>query len=95
MGVGVMTAAAQKRIELRVDEETKLLAERASAVQGTSVTDYMTRLIRENAPAILKEHSEIQLTNAQFDNFMVMCNDDRKPSPRMASVMKRLREDGF
>ena len=88
-------AAAQQRIDLRVDEETKLLAERASAVQGFSMTDYVTRLIRENAPAILKEHSEIQLTNAQFDNFMVMCKDDRKPSPRMAAVMKRLREEGF
>lgn len=40
-------------------------------------------------------HSEIQLTNAQFDNFMAMCKDDRKPSPRMAAVVKRLREEGF
>jgi len=48
-----MTAVAQKSIELS-DEETKLLAERASAVQGFFVPDYMSRLIRENAPVILK-----------------------------------------
>jgi len=53
MGVCVMTAVAQKSIELS-DEETKLLAERASAVQGFFVPDYMSRLIRENAPVILK-----------------------------------------
>lgn len=92
-----MAVAARQRIEMRVDDETKQLAERASASLGcASLTEFMTRLIRENAPSILKQQSEIQLTNAQFDRFTALCQDDaRKPSPRILAAAKRLDAEGF
>lgn len=91
-----MTAARQ-RIDLRVDEETKLLAERAAASLGcASLTEFMTRLIRENAPGILKQQSMIQVSNAQFDRFMAVCSDNtRKPSARILAAAKRLDSEGF
>jgi uncharacterized protein (DUF1778 family) len=91
-----MAIAARERIDMRVDEETKQLAERAAAALGTSTTEFITRLIRENAPAILERQATIRLTNAQFDRFMTICQDEtRKPSARIVAAAKRLDEEGF
>jgi hypothetical protein len=39
----------------RIDLETKQMAERASAVLGcSSLTEYITRLIRDNSPNIIQ-----------------------------------------
>ncbi len=93
-----MTASIQtKRIEMRVDSETKLLAERASAALGcSSLTEYITRLIRENSPVIIKQHTEIQLDNKQFDRFLAICQDDSAaPGQRILEAAKRLDQEGF
>jgi len=92
-----MATVIRERIEMRVDAETKTLAERASATMGcASLTEFMVRLIREHAPEILRHETSTQLTNAQFDAFIAVCNDtERKPSARILEAAKRLDEDGF
>ena len=87
----------RERIEMRVDNETKRLAERAAAALGcASLTEFITRLIRENAPEILQNEASIKLTNSQFDNFMSVCNDKTlKPSEKLITAAKRLDKEGF
>ncbi|RDH82078.1 MAG: DUF1778 domain-containing protein [endosymbiont of Escarpia spicata] len=87
----------RERIEMRVDTEIKQLAERASAALGcASLTEFITTLIRDNAPRILQQESSIHLTNAQFDHFIAICNDaERKPSARIMEAAKRLDAEGF
>ena len=91
------TAARTERLDMRVDSETKRLAERASAAAGyASLTDFVTHLIRENAPKILKQQTTIALTNQQFDVFMAAClNEAAVPSPRIMEAAKRLDQEGF
>ena len=86
-----------QRIELRVDLETKQIAERASAVLGcSSLTEYITRLIRENSPQIIQQQTEIKLSNQQFDHFIALCEDAAlKPSLRLVKAAKRLDKEGF
>jgi uncharacterized protein (DUF1778 family) len=56
----------------------------------------MTRLIRDNAPRILEQETSIQLTNAQFDHFVAVCDDTaRKPSERILKAAKRLDAEGI
>ncbi len=90
-------AVHRERIEMRVDSETKSMAERASAALGcASLTEYMTRLIRDNAPKVLEKESSIQLTNTRFDNFFTICNDaELVPSDRIMAAAKRLDAEGF
>lgn len=90
-------AAKRERIEMRVDPDIKQLAERASAMLGyASMTEFITSLIRDNAPRILQQEASIKLTNAQFDNFIAICNDtERKPSARIMEAAKRLDAEGF
>lgn len=90
-------AVQRERIEMRVDADIKLLAERAAAVCGyASMTDFITSLIRENAPGILQSKTSIRLGNAQFEHFISVCNDvERKPGVRITEVAKRLDTEGF
>lgn len=82
---------------MRVDLETKLMAERASAALGcSSLTEYITRLIRENSPEIIQQQTEIKLSNQQFDNFIELCEDvTLKPSETLLAAAKRLDKDGL
>lgn len=89
--------AQRERMEMRVDPEIKRLAERASAVLGcASVTEFVSTLIRDNAPKILEQQSAIEVTNAQYDRFMAICSDtERKPSERILEAAKRLDAEGY
>lgn len=92
-----MATTTRERIEMRIDADVKSMAERASAAMGcASLTEFVTRLIREHAPAILKEQATIELTNAQFDRFLALCNDQAaQPSPSLLAAAKRLDSEGY
>jgi len=84
-----------ERIEARFLPEIKHLAERAALISGVTLTDYLAKLVTENAPKTLKAYSEIKLTNDQFDQFMVICDNPPKPSKTILNAAKRLDEEGF
>jgi len=92
-----MATRTRERIEMRIDADIKTLAERASVAMGcASLTEFVTRLIREHAPAILKEQATIELTNAQFDQFIAVCNDQTlQPSHSLVVAAKRLDNEGY
>lgn len=87
----------RERIEMRVDAETKRLAERAAAVCGyASTTAFISSLIHQYAPQMLQNEASIRLTNARFDRFIAACEDtERKPSQRILNAAKRLDAEGF
>ncbi|MCP5192416.1 MAG: DUF1778 domain-containing protein [Pseudomonadales bacterium] len=92
------SAPRTERLDMRVDADTKQLAERASAAAGyASLTDFVTHLIRENAPEILKQQTTIELSNQHFDQFMAACmgGDTAAPGPRILEAAKRLDQEGF
>jgi uncharacterized protein (DUF1778 family) len=86
-----------QRIELRVDLETKQIAERAAVALGcSSLTEYITRLIRENSPKIIQQQTEIKLNHQQFERFITLCEDTTvKPSSRLLKAAQRLDYEGF
>ncbi len=86
---------AVARIDIRIDNETKLLLERASAVSGLTVTQYITSLIRQNAPITLANAANIQLNNEQFDNFIEACAKAEKLSDKILKTARCLDEKGY
>ena len=85
-----------ERLETRLDPETKRLAERAAALGFGSMADYITRLIREDAPKRLAAQALIEVTNEQFDHFLAACEDSsRTPSKRLRKAAARLDEEGY
>jgi uncharacterized protein (DUF1778 family) len=89
--------ARNERIDMRVNAETKLLAERAAAALGcASVTEYLTRLIHDSAPEVLQQRAAINLSNTQFDRFIAACQDENAtPSRRILEAAERLDREGF
>lgn len=88
-------SAKTERIEARFLPEIKQLAERAALISGVTLTDYLAKLVTENAPKTLKAYSEIKLTNDQFDQFIAICDSSPKPSKEILNAAKRLDEEGF
>lgn len=84
-----------ERLEAKLSPETKRLAERAALVSELTVTDYLAKLIKEDAPKTIKSHTEIQLTNQQFDDFMVLCDSLREPSEEIKKAARLLDKEGF
>ncbi|WP_173912994.1 DUF1778 domain-containing protein [Acinetobacter sp. Marseille-Q1618] len=84
------------RIDLRVYASTKELAQRAAAASGcSSVTEYIVRLIHENAPQTLREQATIQLTNEQFDRFLKACNTQQSVPDRLKQTAQLLDKEGL
>ncbi|RZG70311.1 MULTISPECIES: DUF1778 domain-containing protein [Acinetobacter] len=91
-----MSTIVRERIEMRVDVETKQLAERAAAALGcSSLTEFLVRLIRDKAPQILQEQANIELSNAQFDRFIEVCNAQYTVPTRLKQAAQLLDKEGF
>lgn len=84
-----------ERLEAKLSPETKRLAERAALVSELTVTDYLAKLIKDDAPKTIKAHTEIQLTNQKFDDFMVLCDSMREPSKEIKDAANLLDKEGF
>lgn len=87
--------SAAKRMDIRIDAETRKLAERASAASGSSMTQYLSQLIRKDAPKILEEVEIIKLKNEQFDRFVDLCSQEEPLSDKIVEAARKLDEEGF
>jgi uncharacterized protein (DUF1778 family) len=85
----------KERIEFKVTKSTKLLAERASLAKGTSVTDYLVSLVLKDAPNVLEELTNIQLTSSKFDNFLKVCSSTEPLSDEIKAAASLLDKQGF
>ncbi|WP_233144620.1 type II toxin-antitoxin system TacA family antitoxin [Methyloprofundus sedimenti] len=85
------------RLDMRIDLETKQMAERASAALGcSSLTEYITRLIRDNSPGIIQQQTQITLSNQQLDQFITLCEDQTiKPSKSLLQAAQQLDKEGY
>ncbi len=88
-------ATSTTRIDMRVNEQTKQLAERAAMLSGCTVTEYLTRLILQDAPKVLQGETQISLSNDQFDRFIKACESTTPPSKKLLDAAKSLDKDGF
>lgn len=86
------------RLDMKIDKETKLLAERAAAASGQSLSSYIYNLIRKDAPQILEEQQKIILTNLQYEEFIRACNieatDDWPLSDKLIAVGRAMDQEG-
>ena len=92
-----MNQAVEKkeRIEARFPASTKRLAERAAQINGTTLTEYLAKLVLDDAPNVLKRHNEIKLTTQQYDNFIRVCSSDKQLSKEIKQAAQLLDEEGF
>ena len=87
---------ATTRIDMRIDETIKVAAEKAAALKGMkSLTEYVARLIEEDARQVIKEHESITLKDDVFDRFMVACEAAEAPNQKLCEAFEFTKEQGI
>ena len=79
---------ATARLDIRLDEKVKVKAEKAAALLGLkSLTEYVVRLMDDNASRVIAERSNITVKNDVFDRFMRACEEARKPNKALQDAL--------
>ncbi|WP_028304364.1 DUF1778 domain-containing protein [Oceanospirillum maris] len=87
---------ATTRLDIRLDEEIKVRAEKASALLGLkSLTEYVVRLMDEDATQVIEQHESITVKDSLFDEFMVACEQAEAPNQALRSAAKFAEESGI
>jgi len=72
---------ATTRLDMRLDEEIKTKAEKASALLGMkSLTEYVVRLMDNDATQVIAEHESITVKDNAFDRFINACDKAGQPN---------------
>ena len=87
---------ATARLDIRLDEEIKAKAEKASALLGLkSLTEYVVRLMDENATQVIAQHESITVEANVFDQFMAACEEVKAPNTALLEAAKLAKNEGF
>jgi uncharacterized protein (DUF1778 family) len=87
---------ATARLDIRLDEEIKAKAEKASALLGLkSLTEYVVRLMDEDATHVIEEYEGIVVQNNVFDAFMAACDKAKAPNQALLEAVKFTDESGI
>ena len=74
-------------IEIHLDAETKRLAERTAATLGYATLTEFFILFKNHAPQVLQEHVHIQLSHAQFEQFVEVCQTQNTVPDRLNRLL--------
>jgi uncharacterized protein (DUF1778 family) len=84
------------RLDIRIDEELKTKAEKASALLGLkSLTEYITRIMDERSSEILSEYEQIPVSPDLFDQFARACDQAEEPNEALRSAAAYAKKRGF
>jgi len=87
---------ATTRFDMRLDEEIKIKAEKASALLGMkSLTEYVVRLMEQDASQVIAEHESITVPDDVFDRFVDACEKVQKPSAVLLEAAAYTKEQGI
>lgn len=80
-----------ERLETRVTAEQKRLIERAAALQGRSVTDFVLTSVQDAARRAIEEHQRLDLSVRDSDAFVDALLDPRPVGDRLRDTVRRYR----
>ncbi|MCP4721194.1 MAG: DUF1778 domain-containing protein [Desulfobacteraceae bacterium] len=87
---------ATTRLDMRLDQEIKAKAEKASALLGLkSLTEYIVKLIDDNATQVIAQHESIIVENDIFDRFLSACEKTQKPNKALLDATSFAKEQGI
>ena len=81
-----------QRLEARVTAEQKRLIERAAALQGRTVTDFVLTSLQDAARRAIEEHREFQLSVRDSEAFVEALLNPKPVNDRLRETIRRYRE---
>jgi uncharacterized protein (DUF1778 family) len=81
-----------ERLETRVTAEQKSLIERAAALQGRTVTDFVLTSVQEAARRAIEEHQQLGLSVRDSEAFVEALLNPKPVNDRLRETVRRYRE---
>ena len=78
-----------ERIEARIHSEQRRRIERAAALKGTSISDFVITTLDEAAKRTIQEHESWTLSARDSEAFMKALLNPAPPSPRLRAAISR------
>lgn len=87
---------SMSRLDLRLDQEIKIKAEKASALLGMkSLTEYVVKLMDESATQVIEQYESITVENDIFDHFVEACDKADQPNKALQDAASFTKAQGF
>ena len=80
-----------ERLETRVTAEQKTLIERAAALQGRTVTDFVLTSVQDAARRAIEEHNRLALSVRDSEAFVDAMLNQRPVNERLRDTVRRYR----
>ena len=84
--------ARAQRLETRVTAEQKTLIERAAALQGRTVTDFVLTSVQDAARRAIEEHQQLELSLRDSETFVEALLNPKPVNDRLRDTIRRYRE---
>jgi len=84
--------AKAERLEARVTAEQKSLIERAAALQGRSLTDFVLTSVQDAAQRAIEKHNLLTLSMRDSEAFVDALLNPRPVNDRLRDTVRRYRE---
>lgn len=84
--------ARAQRLETRVTAEQKLLIERAAALQGRTVTDFVLTSVQDAARRAIEAHQQLELYVRDSDAFVEALLNPKPVNDRLRDTIRRYRD---
>lgn len=81
-----------QRLETRVTAEQKIMIERAAALQGRSVTDFVLASVQDAARRAIEEHRQLELSVRDSEAFVEALLNPKPVNARLRATVRRYRE---
>lgn len=83
--------ARAQRLETRVTAEQKRLIERAAALQGRTITDFVLTSAQDAARRTIEEHQQLELSVRDSQAFVEALLNPRPVNGRLRDTVRRYR----
>jgi uncharacterized protein (DUF1778 family) len=83
--------ARAQRLETRVTAEQKNLIERAAALQGRTITDFVLTSVQDAARRTIEEHQQLELSVRDSKAFVEALLNPRPVNDRLRDTVRRYR----
>src|SRR5258708_36501487 len=83
------STARAERLEARISRDQKALFQRAAALQGRTLTDFVIASVHEAAVRTIGDMQAIQLTAAESRAFAEALLNPREPAARLKAAARR------
>lgn len=85
------TGNRTERLEARVTSELKALLVRAAELQGTSLSEFITRHVREAAYCTIRDQERLELDSQEREDFITALLNPPKPNEHLQNAAAHYR----